>query len=129
MPLLTTTISLLLRCCIDDSETLEKGFEQIIRAVEGGVLTSLSELNSRPWIGKLKRHMKEWRRAMRLLAPLAARNVQSYINVMQKSFILKAETNDLELKTPDVSAELTFKSKCSEKSIFFISLVRNFFLL
>lgn len=126
MPLLSATIFLLIRACINDSETLEKAFGQIIRSVEGGMLTTLSDHNSQSWMGKSKRYLKEWRRVMRLFTPLSACNVETYINVMEKNFILKAETNEIESKNLNNSIELNSKSNCSDKSITILKLVSRF---
>uniref|UniRef100_A0A915E8M9 Uncharacterized protein n=1 Tax=Ditylenchus dipsaci TaxID=166011 RepID=A0A915E8M9_9BILA len=86
-------IALILRACIDEDETLCNAFEWIIRSAEGGLPTSLAEA-SRMWPTKSRRNQKEWRRVLRQLAPLAARNPLVYANVMKANVERRSAQKD-----------------------------------
>ncbi|KAI1715515.1 E3 ubiquitin-protein ligase [Ditylenchus destructor] len=115
MALIPTAVALILRACVDDDATLENAFEWMIRSVEAGLPVSLSDMSSRmmPY-NRPRRHHKEWRRAMRLFAPMAARAPLLYTNIMKKN--VELNNNELTLKTEQSPQEAP-KSICSEESV------------
>lgn len=86
---MSTAVTLILRMCIDDDETLTNAYTTIIHGVESGFSTSLSELSTRIWLNKSKRQQKEWRRILRFLSPLASRNPSVFIQTMKKNVVVK----------------------------------------
>lgn len=97
-----TLITLILRSCIEDEEILENSFCSIIQSTDNNMPVCLADLNSRNWFTKSKKHQKEWRRAMRFLFPIAARNPEIFAKSMKKSCLLENGEISLLLKN-DIS--------------------------
>lgn len=112
---MSTLITLILRSCIEDEETLTNSFCSIIQSIDNNLPVCLADLNSRNWFTKSKKHQKEWRRAMRFLFPIAARNPETFAKSMKKtcvfengeiSFIVKNENNQLKTIVQNISDDM-----------------------
>lgn len=112
---MSTLITLLLRICIEDNETLTNSFCTIIQSIDSNLPICLADLNSRNWFTKTKKHQKEWRLAMRLLFPIAARSPETFYKSMKKtcvyengeiSLIVKNENNQPKTIAQNISDDI-----------------------